>query len=191
MGNSPGPVNSPHKGPVTRKKFPFDDVIMLSPTIMADHGWVVFCTLDVNKNFCMDDTFDKYCMKCSAPLFDGKLNYLVQFDYAAFDISINSCNNYLRNGTVWNFEFLDIELWVTFSNASLANKANELIHPAVVCYHHKYHHRGHIKILKIEMYGKTSNIRGIKSPNLNVSRLILQLFLVNPLKPGVESRMKV
>ena len=29
-GNSPGPVNSPHKGPVTRKMFPFDDVIMHS-----------------------------------------------------------------------------------------------------------------------------------------------------------------
>ena len=27
-GNSPGPVNSPHKGPVTRKMVPFDDVIM-------------------------------------------------------------------------------------------------------------------------------------------------------------------
>ena len=27
-GNSPGPVNSPHKGPVTRKMFTFDDVIM-------------------------------------------------------------------------------------------------------------------------------------------------------------------
>ena len=27
-GNSPGPVNSPHKGPVTRKMIPFDDVIM-------------------------------------------------------------------------------------------------------------------------------------------------------------------
>ena len=27
-GNSPGPVNSPHKGPVTRKMNPFDDVIM-------------------------------------------------------------------------------------------------------------------------------------------------------------------
>ena len=26
-GNSPGPVNSPHKWPVTRKMFPFDDVI--------------------------------------------------------------------------------------------------------------------------------------------------------------------
>ena len=30
VGNSPGPVNSPHKGPVTRKMFPFDDVIMAS-----------------------------------------------------------------------------------------------------------------------------------------------------------------
>ena len=29
-GNPPGPVNSPHKWPVTRKMFPFDDVIMLS-----------------------------------------------------------------------------------------------------------------------------------------------------------------
>ena len=28
VGNSPGPVNSPHKGPATRKMFPFDDVIM-------------------------------------------------------------------------------------------------------------------------------------------------------------------
>ena len=29
VGNSPGPVNSPHKEPVTRKMFPFDDVIMI------------------------------------------------------------------------------------------------------------------------------------------------------------------
>ena len=28
VGNSPGPVNSLHKGPVTQKVFPFDDVIM-------------------------------------------------------------------------------------------------------------------------------------------------------------------
>ena len=27
-GNSPEPVNSPHKRPITRKMFPFDDVIM-------------------------------------------------------------------------------------------------------------------------------------------------------------------
>ena len=29
VGNSPEPVNSPHKGPVTRKMFTFGDVIML------------------------------------------------------------------------------------------------------------------------------------------------------------------
>ena len=33
VGNSPGPVNSPHKGPVTRKMFPFDDVIMWTRTL--------------------------------------------------------------------------------------------------------------------------------------------------------------
>ena len=32
VGNSPRPVNSPHKGPVTRKMFPFDDVIMKNKT---------------------------------------------------------------------------------------------------------------------------------------------------------------
>ena len=30
-----GPVNSPHKVPVTRKMFPFDDVIMRSPMAMT------------------------------------------------------------------------------------------------------------------------------------------------------------
>ena len=30
VGNSPGLVNSPHKGPVTQKMFPFDDVIMFA-----------------------------------------------------------------------------------------------------------------------------------------------------------------
>ena len=37
VGNSPGPVNSPHKGPVTRKMFPFDDVIMF------DAKYCVYC----------------------------------------------------------------------------------------------------------------------------------------------------
>ena len=38
VGNSPGPVNSPHKGPVTRKMFPFDDVIMSC----GDTQWLRF-----------------------------------------------------------------------------------------------------------------------------------------------------
>ena len=42
-GNSPGPVNSPHKGPVTRKMFPFDDVIMINKThAFCLHGYFVF-----------------------------------------------------------------------------------------------------------------------------------------------------
>ena len=31
-----GPVNSPHKGPVTRKMFPFDDVIMIQMWQVGD-----------------------------------------------------------------------------------------------------------------------------------------------------------
>ena len=38
-GNSPWPVNSPHKGPVTRKMFPFDDVITI------DVDWTVYTSL--------------------------------------------------------------------------------------------------------------------------------------------------
>ena len=40
-------------------------------------------------------------------------------------------------------------------------------------------------------YRQTSNNRRTTSPNLNVSRSILQLPLPNPLKPGVKSRMKM
>ena len=36
----PLPVNSPHKGPVTRKMFPFDDVIMYE-TLAHLHSWQV------------------------------------------------------------------------------------------------------------------------------------------------------
>ena len=41
-GNSPGPVNSPHKGPVTRKMLPFDDVIMF--TLMRRYCFIDNCT---------------------------------------------------------------------------------------------------------------------------------------------------
>ena len=44
VGNSPGPVNSPHKGPVTRKMFPFDDVIMtiIYPYRLLTVGLIIF-----------------------------------------------------------------------------------------------------------------------------------------------------
>ena len=37
-GNLPGPVNSPHQWPVTRKIFPFDDVIMIIFTFHTIHS---------------------------------------------------------------------------------------------------------------------------------------------------------
>ena len=41
--------------------------------------------------------------------------------------------------------------------------------------------------LMIYIYRQTSNIRPTKYQNLNISRLVLQLSLHNPLKPGVKS----
>ena len=41
------------------------------------------------------------------------------------------------------------------------------------------------------MYRQLSNISSTKFQNVNVSRLVLPLHLLNPLKPGVKSRMKI
>ena len=44
---------------------------------------------------------------------------------------------------------------------------------------------------KLTTYRKISNIRRTKSQNLNESRPVWQLFLPNPLNPGVKSKMKM
>ena len=46
-------------------------------------------------------------------------------------------------------------------------------------------------IVVLHLGSQTSNITCTKSPNLNVPHLILHLSLPNPLKPGVELRMKM
>ena len=46
-------------------------------------------------------------------------------------------------------------------------------------------------ILVINPYRQTFNIRGTKSQNLNVSHLVLQLYLPSQLKPDVKWRMKI
>ena len=50
-----------------------------------------------------------------------------------------------------------------------------------------YHERGCCR----DVYRKTSSISRTKSQNFNVSNVVLQLSLLNPLKPGVKSRMKM
>ena len=61
VGNfSPGPVNSPHKGPVKRKMFPFDDIIMgrLSTSTLGPYrlGWVEQINL-TNPNLSKGDQY--------------------------------------------------------------------------------------------------------------------------------------
>ena len=48
-----GPVNSPHKWPVTRKMFPFDDVIMLKSTPVKSPRWYAL-SLYVNQHMSQD-----------------------------------------------------------------------------------------------------------------------------------------
>ena len=43
----------------------------------------------------------------------------------------------------------------------------------------------------VNVYRQFSNIRRTQSQNINVSRLVLLLYLPNPLKPGVKLRMKM
>ena len=68
MGNSPGPVNSPHKGPVTRKMFPFDDVIMngvKTETLGRNLSTLLFSSLN-----------DVY--KCTGPMVSGAKSWCWQ-----------------------------------------------------------------------------------------------------------------
>ena len=49
-----GPVNSPHKGPVTRKMFPFDDVIMnLSTDALTKYSYY----MDIVKTGCYNNKY--------------------------------------------------------------------------------------------------------------------------------------
>ena len=63
-GNHRGPVNSPHKWPVTRKMFPFDDVIMATGVVWhvcpTHHTWVLF----MSQTSLYDHTGALSCHKC-------------------------------------------------------------------------------------------------------------------------------
>ena len=52
--------------------------------------------------------------------------------------------------------------------------------------HHRRLPNYHPLLQRKNNYHQTSNISHTKSPNFNVSRLVLQLSLSNPLKPGVK-----
>ena len=61
VGNSPGPVNSPHKGPVTRKMFPFGDVIM--KTISTKILEIIMIIISCNAVKLLSVCWPKHLMK--------------------------------------------------------------------------------------------------------------------------------
>ena len=82
-GNHRGPVNSPHKWPVTPKRFPFDDVIMEYELIIAIWNraymtgqcirtWQL--TLQLNYFHCMDIFFYKHFIRVTVKWRDWHLN---------------------------------------------------------------------------------------------------------------------
>ena len=62
VGTSPGPVNSPHKGPVTRKMLSFDDVIM-TRTYMYQWLAIVFVASSCNNKMCQMLNLSKLWVK--------------------------------------------------------------------------------------------------------------------------------
>ena len=72
-----GPVNSPHKWPVTRKMFPFDDDIMVVQ--MSPHGWP-FLSCIVN-DMVADDLLTKGAMVSTAMVSEHKTYFLMTTIY--------------------------------------------------------------------------------------------------------------
>ena len=63
-GNSPGPVNSPHKGPVTRKIFPFDDVIIIQITLSVRNLFQFLWSYSLAEFVLMSYLINLICKKC-------------------------------------------------------------------------------------------------------------------------------
>ena len=87
-----------------------------------------------------------------------------------------------RNLERCNSNALAMELHLSCTNPSIFSTqvSSKLFYVAIIL-----QINGYLK------YRQISNIRHTKSKNWNVCRLILQLSLPYPLKPGVKSRMKM
>ena len=97
----------------------------------------------------------------------------------------------------WMVTYLqDYQIWWTknLNSVILLCKSNDQESPLFaglsVVASHRWQHTAKWACVAA-YYRQVSNIRCTKSQNLNVSRLVVQLSLSNPLKPGVKSRMKM
>ena len=109
-GNSPGPVNSPHKGPVKRKMFPFDDVIMEKPHQTARRGPPRYLVVRRAGLLWSQQDFE---WRWSVPLF--KCLTVLEFSFILFDLCLlitffNFIMNYVPIVTFWIFTYHKI--WI-------------------------------------------------------------------------------
>ena len=112
-GNSPGPVNSPHKWPLTRKMFPFDNVIMSNTAVVG--VFKMFCTWGAA---CISSSLCEICPRASIPFVKCNICYSVilpayfytQYKCFTDKIKINIKNDWV----LFDFTFL---LFVSVSTA--------------------------------------------------------------------------
>ena len=87
-----GPVNSPHKWPVTRKMFPFDDVIM--GLVCECHHW--FVNVIIVSGLATDSPCGVWgrgwttCLLCGGPII-GKWQLLCKFDIVKGNFLLMFC----------------------------------------------------------------------------------------------------
>ena len=113
------PVNSPHKWPVTRKMFPFDDVIMITgqPTMWSNSHLFHSCVLPY-ANACYIAT----CYKATQwTAYTSPTRYLSHIPQCTFPISHNApflkqksaqlCANMLQNGALFTWCIVGFAKW--------------------------------------------------------------------------------
>ena len=167
-----GPVNSPHKWPVTRKMFPFDDVIMsIFKLIIENSSMAARCEAVpgwMPKNFTYEKSALILVMACCR----------------------QATTHYLSQCSPWPLSSYGVNRaqWVNVIGQCTVRKSSCL------CTHNGNTNNSHYRPSKqwiSPIYRKVSNIRRTKSHHLKDSRTVLRLSLPNPLKPDVKSRMKM
>ena len=95
VGNSPGPVNSPHKGPATRKMFSFDDVIMCN---MSQNDVAIGCLMLDKSSLAVCLFFHPYTVHGHW----GFLGYSVMYMFDHNDVNASKMfHNPVVRATVW------------------------------------------------------------------------------------------
>ena len=89
-------VNSPHKGPVARKTFPFDDVIMITAisqtTSLNAFSWVIGILIQISLNFLPRDPMNNMPTLLSDTTSYIKISIIIEPWWSTVEITVSPCN---------------------------------------------------------------------------------------------------